>query len=224
MRTTRASAFWLTMVAFVCVCARSAPLTAQPASGVIEKGSFRFAYDERGVSGLAHTRDPYGALVVPVAARPGQGERGGGGVLVLTLSYRVSDADWTQLESRGALLDASAASGTVIYSNTAANEPLKVVETYRTDGRVFDRVIELTSASNAVLAAARPSQPHRPNRRRGRLRRPTPLSARADPSWPLSFPPLLTAPSTDTSLANVLKMLFGFPIPDPACWCYVDAW
>jgi hypothetical protein len=130
------------MVAFVCVCARSAPLAAQPASGVIEKGSFRFAYDERGVSGLAHARDPYGALVVPVAARPGQGGRGGGGagggVLGLTLSYRVGDADWTQLESRGALLDASAASGTVIYSNAAANAPLKVVETYRTDGRVLD--------------------------------------------------------------------------------------
>ncbi|MGH7576827.1 MAG: hypothetical protein ACREM1_17095, partial [Longimicrobiales bacterium] len=59
----------------------SAPgwVDAQTVPGVIEKGSFRFAYDERGVSGLAHTRDPYGAVVVPVARPPGDPDAASGG-------------------------------------------------------------------------------------------------------------------------------------------------
>jgi len=34
------------------------PAAAQATGGTIEKGDFRFSYDERGISGLAHPHDP----------------------------------------------------------------------------------------------------------------------------------------------------------------------
>ena len=50
-------------------------LTAQqpaaPAGGTIEKGNFRFSYNERGISGLANPHDPFGAALMPSATPAG---------------------------------------------------------------------------------------------------------------------------------------------------------
>ena len=60
----------------------SGRLAAQ--SGTIEKGDFRFAYDERGISLLAHARDPFGATLTTAASTGGRG-RGGAAAPAATL-------------------------------------------------------------------------------------------------------------------------------------------
>jgi hypothetical protein len=131
-------------------------------SGAVEKGDFRFVFDERGISGLAHARDPYNAILVPAAPRPGQapaggrgGGRGGGAppVLGLTLSYRAGSGEWVQAP-RGSLTQAAPQEGTVVYSNAATAAPLRVIETYRTDGNVLDWTIQLSSATSQILSIA----------------------------------------------------------------------
>ncbi|MBP1596244.1 MAG: hypothetical protein H6Q05_1621, partial [Acidobacteria bacterium] len=62
----------------------------QGVAGTIEKGDFRFAYDERGISGLANPHDPFGATLMPAgAAAGGRGGRGAGtGSATLGLNIR----------------------------------------------------------------------------------------------------------------------------------------
>lgn len=123
---------------------------SQLTSGTVERGSFRFVWDERGVSGLAHPRDPFGAVIVPVAPRPVGGDRGGGpaagasaapATLGLALAWRAGDGDWLQLPPRSAPVGADA--GSVVYQSIAADGALRVREAYRTDGRVLDWIIDL---------------------------------------------------------------------------------
>ena len=133
------------------------PAAAQVASGIMEKGSFRFTYDERGISGLANPHDPFGAVLVPAGpqgggrGQSGAGGRGGGGgaTLGLTLSYRVSGGDWTSLTTRSSKWNASPEAGTVIYANDTSKDPLKVVETYRTDGKVLDWTIDMETTGKS---------------------------------------------------------------------------
>jgi len=121
----------------------SGRLAAQ--SGTIEKGDFRFAYDERGISLLAHARDPFGATLTTAASTGGRG-RGGAAApaatLGLTVSFRAgTDTTWTNLPARG---PANAGADRVVYATTSG--PLSVTETYRTDGRALDWTIDLSSS------------------------------------------------------------------------------
>jgi hypothetical protein len=127
-------------------------------AAVIEKGDFRFAYDERGISALANPHDPFGATLMPSAAPSGPaGARGQGrgpaAVLGLILRYRPggSGGDWFELASRGPKWEASPESGTIVYTSGGAPAPLKVIETYRTDGRVLDWMIDLEATGIAPV-------------------------------------------------------------------------
>lgn len=129
--------------------AAGAAASAQTA-GTIERGDFRFAYDERGISLLAHAHDPFGATLTLPAAAGGRG-RGGGptpaATLGLTVSYRAgTDTGWTTVSTRGPRW--TAASDRVTYTNTGG--PLSITETYRTDGKALDWIIELASNGRAV--------------------------------------------------------------------------
>jgi len=125
---------------------------------VIEKGDFRFSCDGRGIAALTNPNDPFGATLMPAAApaRPagarGQG-RGPAAVLGLVLRYRPagSGGDWSELSSRGPKWEASPQNGTVIYSSGGVPAPLRVIETYRTDGRVLDWTIDLETAGSAPV-------------------------------------------------------------------------
>ncbi len=133
------------------------PGAAPAPAGAIEKGDFRFIYDERGISGLANPHDPFGAVIVPAAAaagargQGGAGGRGGdaGATLGLNLSYRVGNGEWTNLTTRGTRLTATQETGTVTYTSDSATSPLKVVETYKTDGSVLDWTIDMESTGKA---------------------------------------------------------------------------
>ncbi|MFO7732828.1 MAG: DUF5695 domain-containing protein [Candidatus Aminicenantes bacterium] len=130
------------------------PSAETPVPGVIERGDFRFAVDERGVSVLADPLDPFGASVMPRDA-PGGGRGGGAAgpgagsdlrppVLGLVLSYRSGDGgDWTTFEERGPEWKASPEDGSVAYVSGGPGAPVKVREEFRTDGRTLDWTIEL---------------------------------------------------------------------------------
>ncbi len=115
-------------------------------SGTIERGEFRFCYDRRGITALANPRDPYGATIMPAAApgAPGDSRDTAPPVLGLIVSYRPGgEGDWTDLKTRGPEWSASPDSGTVTYTSGGEGSPLRVVETYRTDGDVLDWTIGL---------------------------------------------------------------------------------
>ncbi len=115
-------------------------LWAAAADTVIERGSIRFVCDENGISGLASTRDPFGALVIPKGSRP-----------ALSLHCRVGEGPWTEIRTRGRKWSAAPADGMVTYSNAGSGEPAEVTETFRTDGAVLDWTIEMESAGDAPV-------------------------------------------------------------------------
>jgi hypothetical protein len=136
-----------------------------PSPGIINKGDFRFAYDERGISSLANPNDPFGATLTtppPAARGVGRGQQtgarglqtpaiAGAATLGLVVSYRAAGAtDWTNL-TRGTKWTASPEAGVVSYSNADAASPLKVTETYRTDGRALDWTIDLESTGRTAV-------------------------------------------------------------------------
>ena len=127
----------------------------QAAQGRIERGRFRFVYDERGISGLADPADPWKADLVPVAARPGEGGgRGGGagnGTLALTVAWRVGDSVWAELPARQSGWRAAPDSGMVTYTSGASDAPLVATESFRTDGEVLDWIIGLESTGSAPV-------------------------------------------------------------------------
>jgi len=112
--------------------------TVNAASGVIEKGSFRFTYDERGVSGVANPEDPYGAQVTP-PDRP----------LGLIVRFKVGDGPWTDLNTRQSQLEAAPETGTLKYAIFSPDRSLRVVQTFKADGAVLDWTIELETATRS---------------------------------------------------------------------------
>jgi len=114
--------------------------------GTVDKGDFRFAYDARGISLLANAHDPFGATIMPSAG--GRGGRGaaplGPPTLGLAITYRTgSDTGWTTIASRSGKWTASPDRGTVTYTSAPANAPLRVTETYATNGTSLDWTVDL---------------------------------------------------------------------------------
>ncbi|NTV80540.1 MAG: hypothetical protein HGA24_03855, partial [Candidatus Aminicenantes bacterium] len=141
-----AAAVLLSSMAAVVFAARQilAPDAAGSGPVVVEMGDFRFACDERGVSALANPNDPFKATLMPAA-----GERGARPpVLGLAVSFRTGrTAGWTDIASRGPEWTAAPANGAVVFTSGGGGVPVKVVETYRTDGRVLDWTIDLESTA-----------------------------------------------------------------------------
>ena len=128
------------------------------APGIIERGNFRFSFDERGISGLANPHDPFGATLMPSGAGSGgrgqgaaSGRGGGAATLGLNLSYRLPDGDWKNIATRGPLWSVSLESGMVTYTSGGTDAPLKVAEIYKTDGNVLDWSIDLESTGKTAV-------------------------------------------------------------------------
>src|SRR5262245_43190784 len=125
----------------------AASQSSSPTAGTIERGNFRFAYDERGISLLAHAHDPFGATLTSASAagRGGRGAPTAPPTSSLAVSYRAgTDTAWTSVSTRGTTWSASPDRGTVTYTSPA-NAPLRIVETYKTDGQVLEWTIDLES-------------------------------------------------------------------------------
>jgi hypothetical protein len=121
--------------------------TATAQSGTIRLGDFRFAYDARGVSLLAHVNDPFGATLTAAAPAGGRGRAGtpiAAPTLGLIVTYRAgADTVWSHA-TRGpatASLDGS----TLLYRSQ--NGPLTLTETYRATGKALAWTIDLESTA-----------------------------------------------------------------------------
>lgn len=108
--------------------------------GSLEKGDFRITYDERGVTGLANVRDPFGAEMVARGQRLG-----------LIVKYRTRNGDWQDITSAEPQLSASPGDGAISYTSGTAESPLKVTQTFTTDGAALDWNIELQATTNSSV-------------------------------------------------------------------------
>jgi hypothetical protein len=157
MRLTMLSAVLLGVVVWAQAPAQpAAPPPAAAPVQLVTRGSFSFAFDERGISQLRHPDDPFGA-VVTTPAPAGRGDARGGALgqppraatLGLTIAYQADGrSGWTTVTTRGAMT-ASADAGTVRYSTTGTG-PLAITETYSTDGSVLDWTIDLAAVGTGV--------------------------------------------------------------------------
>lgn len=111
---------------------------AEKSAGTIEKGSFRLSYDERGITGLANPQDPFSAEMLP-----------GGQRLGLTVRFKTGDgAGPDAIESYS---ESSADESSVVYTGGATNSPLKVTQTFETDGATLDWNIVLEAAADSSV-------------------------------------------------------------------------
>ncbi len=123
---------WILLGLLACTTAR-----AQSSGGQIEKGDFRFDYDDHGVVSLANPHDPFAAQIVPRGQRLG-----------LTVRFRSGDGEWQTMPA-GNLEKATPTK--IIYTTNAAANGLKTTQTFQTDGAALDWNIELESTSNAPV-------------------------------------------------------------------------
>jgi len=107
-------------------------------SGTIEKGNFRLSYDQRGIIGLANPQDPFAGEMLPRGLRLG-----------LTIKFKMGDGDWRDVVTSYA--EALADKTCVIYTNGATNEPLKVSQSFKTDGEALDWDIALEATTNSAI-------------------------------------------------------------------------
>jgi hypothetical protein len=128
---------------------RQAPAAGSGAGSVaVEKGEFRFSCDARGVSALGNPHDPFKATLMPVdgprTSRPP--------VLGLTVGYRTDrNGNWTENASRGPEWLVSPEEGSAWYVSGGPGVPVRIAETFRTDGRALDWTIALESTSAAPV-------------------------------------------------------------------------
>jgi M6 family metalloprotease-like protein len=122
----------------VCCCA--APLfSLHAASGVVDKGSLRFSYDDRGIAALGSKDDPFGAEVTS----PEQ-------PLSLAVHYKTAVGDWLTNRNRFQLA-ISPETNTLKYTLSDSNSPIGIVQTFNTDGKTLDWNIDLENLAKVPL-------------------------------------------------------------------------
>jgi hypothetical protein len=126
------------IVGVVCTVAPRVARGAENATSTIENGSFRLSFDERGVTGLANPADPFGAEMMPRGQRLG-----------LAVKFKADHGDWQDIAANSAEL--SKDESRVTWANGATNSPLKVTQTFKTDGAVLDWDIALEAATNSPV-------------------------------------------------------------------------
>ncbi|HUM04395.1 MAG TPA: DUF5695 domain-containing protein [Terriglobales bacterium] len=109
--------------------------TAWAASGTIERGSFRFHFGRKGVTGIANPADPFGAVVTSPKVSLG-----------LLVSYQNREGGWVEIKPKAASVR-RIANDVVVVEQGGMKDPLKVVQTFKTDGRALDWVIELQATT-----------------------------------------------------------------------------
>jgi hypothetical protein len=108
-------------------------------AATVDKGSLHFTYNERGIFGLSSKDDPFAANVTS----PQQ-------PLSLSVHYATADGVWKTNRNIYKLND-SAQPNSFQYSSTDTNSPLRLSQTFTTDGKVLDWSIELLNPSAAAM-------------------------------------------------------------------------
>ena len=113
---------------------------ANAQQGIIEKGSFRFAYSDRGIAAVASPFDPYGAQVTR-SDRP----------LALKLKYEGGTGDWIELKQDAPVVQPESAQDGVSYTASPDRSPVKVIQTFKTNGAVLDWIIDVQSTAETPV-------------------------------------------------------------------------
>jgi len=106
----------------------------------IDKGSFRISYDDRGVTDLAHPQDPFGAQILAAGKRLG-----------VTIRWQVGDGKWQELDASDMQVAASPETDSVSYLRSRPGDPLKLVQTFKTDGAALDWTIDLQTTTDSPV-------------------------------------------------------------------------
>lgn len=110
---------------------------AEASEGAIEKGAFHVDYDEHGITGLANPNDPFNAQMLA------RGQR-----LDLIVRYRTeAEENWRESSANRFQLAESPEKGEVNYATVEADDPLKIKQTFKTDGTALDWTIKLEAAA-----------------------------------------------------------------------------
>jgi hypothetical protein len=126
----------LLAAAFICASQARGQETAVRELG---QGAFHINYDDRGVTGLANPKDPFGAQILATGQRLGLLARIGRGT------------NWLEFTSGESRLAAVIGDKELVYTNDNTTSPARVTQTFTTDGTAFDWDIELTSLTNSSL-------------------------------------------------------------------------
>jgi len=105
-----------------------------PVSRTMEKGSFRIAYDDQGVTAISNVLDPYEASLISPGRR-----------LAPVIMYRVPGGDWFEAYREKTRLSAAPEEGRLSYIDDVDGTVLNTVQTFQTDGRVLDWTIEVST-------------------------------------------------------------------------------
>lgn len=112
-----------------------------PAVGQINNANFTLAYDSRGITSVSNPQDRYRAEFL------GQGGHLGNPVV----KYKVADGDWLDVFTGARKLEADPEKGSLIYTDFDPSKPLKMVQRFKTDGRILDWTIELEAIKNSPV-------------------------------------------------------------------------
>jgi hypothetical protein len=115
---TRVKAIAYRISGIMCWLALALAQGAEKSAGTIEKGEFRLSYDERGITGLANPRDPFGAEMIPLGQRLG-----------LTVKFK-SDDGWKDIATYA---ESSANEARVTYTNAGTTSSLKAARGITTE-------------------------------------------------------------------------------------------
>jgi len=127
--------FWLLCVG---LALSSHALRGAESSGEINQGNFKINWDARGISGLANPHDRFGAQMLVRGQHLG-----------LLVKYRVANGEW--LEVPIGEVHAAPDRNEVRYTGGVSNSPLKVVQTFKTDGETLDWDVDLETITAAPV-------------------------------------------------------------------------
>jgi hypothetical protein len=118
----------------------AASAQGKPATGKITNGRFALSYDARGTS-VSNPQDPYGAEFLTQNGRLGEP----------VVKYKVENGDWQDISARERKLEADLEHGSLAYTDSDKDSPLRMVQRFRTDGTILDWTIEIETTTNASV-------------------------------------------------------------------------
>ena len=110
--------------------------SAQAKSRVVSRGSFRFEYGNRGITGLSNPADPFGALVTKPKSP-----------LSLVVRYQEKDGTWADLKVKSSRVRSTPEGESVVFEQGGEKAPLKALQTFWTNGEVLDWDIDIEATT-----------------------------------------------------------------------------
>jgi len=130
----------LKIIFLICIFVFICLLCIPAFSDEIKSSDISFSYDERGVSGIASPKDPYGAEVTN-PQRP----------LSLIVRYQIDQGDWQDLNLRQSQMEALVEDGLVKYTFADSQSPLSLAQTFKLNEGKLDWDIEIETTTDKAV-------------------------------------------------------------------------